>query len=150
MLYTKHYLVNMPDTLVKQTLCIMPNTNEIANGRFFIINGQHSIAANKDMQSTRLPESIVKHFRQWNCFIVWSKDKSRLRQISGYYNRCNHFIIFKPTWKTNVFGARFIWKELGYPTPPKSATKLGQVVKRLKKRAANNAKHKVSPSFAMK
>jgi hypothetical protein len=46
MLNTKHYLVNMPDPSVKQTLCVMPDTNEepktweeIANGRFFIITG---------------------------------------------------------------------------------------------------------------
>jgi hypothetical protein len=134
MLNTKHYLVNMPDPLVKQTLCVMPDTNEkpqsweeIVAGKFFIINRQHSIAASKDMQTSGRPEDIVKHFREWNCFIVWSKDKSRLRQIPGYYNRCNHFSIFKPTWATNVLGARFIWTELGLPTPPKSATELGHV-----------------------
>jgi hypothetical protein len=39
MLGTKHYLVNMPDPSVKQTMCVMPITNkwpttweEIANG----------------------------------------------------------------------------------------------------------------------
>jgi hypothetical protein len=80
---TKHYLVNMPDLSVKQTLCVMPDTNErptmwdeIANKRFFIINGQHNVAASKDMQTTGLPESIVKNFRKWNCFIVWSKDRA--------------------------------------------------------------------------
>jgi hypothetical protein len=56
MLNTKHYLVNMPDPTVKQTLCIMPDTrkkpiswDDIANDKFFIINGQHNIAASKDM-----------------------------------------------------------------------------------------------------
>jgi hypothetical protein len=80
---TKHYLVNMPDLSVKQTLCVMPDTNErptmwdeIANKRFFIINGQHNVAVSKDMQTTGLPESIVKNFRKWNCFIVWSMDRA--------------------------------------------------------------------------
>jgi hypothetical protein len=45
-LNTKHYLVNMSDPLVKQTLYVMPNTNvrpktweDITNGKFFNING---------------------------------------------------------------------------------------------------------------
>ena len=43
---TLYYLVHMPDPFVKQTLCIMPDTEEkptdwddIANEKFFIING---------------------------------------------------------------------------------------------------------------
>jgi hypothetical protein len=61
MLNTKHYLENMPNPS-KQTLCVIPDSNEkpktweeIATGKFFIINGQHSIAASKDMQTTALP-----------------------------------------------------------------------------------------------
>jgi hypothetical protein len=83
---------------------------------------------------------------EWNCCIVWSKDKSRLRQISGYYNRCNHFSIFK-AWATNILGAILIWTELGHYTPPKLATELGRVVRRLKKNVENNAKYKVRPDF---
>jgi hypothetical protein len=99
------------------------------------------------MQATGLLDKIVKPFLKWNCFIVWSKDKNRLRQISGYYNRCNHFNMFKPTWATNDLGARFIWTELGWPTLPKSATEVGQVVRRTKKNAANDAKYKVHQSI---
>jgi hypothetical protein len=101
------------------------------------------VAASQKMQAIDLPEKIVKPFLKWNCFIVWSKDKNRLRQISGYYNRCNHFSMFKPTWATNVLGARFIWTELGRPTPPKSATDIGRVVHRTKKNAENDTKYKV-------
>jgi hypothetical protein len=82
MLNTKHYLVNMLDPFVKQTMCVMPDIDvkpqswkEIATGKFFIINGQHSVVANKDMQTLGLPKDIVKHFREWNCFIVWLRDK---------------------------------------------------------------------------
>ena len=56
----------------------------------------------------------------------------------GYYNRCNHLGMFKPTWATNVFGARFIWTKLGQPTPPKSVTEIGRAVCRTKKDTANN------------
>jgi hypothetical protein len=47
---TKHYLVNMPNPLVKQTLCIILDTNmrpktwkEIASGKLFIINRQRNV-----------------------------------------------------------------------------------------------------------
>jgi hypothetical protein len=114
---------------------------------FFIINGQYSVAVSKDMQSSGLLESIVKHFREWKCFIIWSRDKSRLCQISGYYNWCNHFSIFKPTWAMNVLGARFMWTELGRPTPPKSATEIGRSARRTKKNYKNDKKYKIRNLF---
>ena len=83
---TLHYLYHMPDPFVKQILCVMPATNEkpmdweqIKDGKFYIINGQHSVVASQKMQVTDLLEKIVKPFLNWNCFIVWSKDKNRLR-----------------------------------------------------------------------
>jgi hypothetical protein len=156
---TLHYLCHMPDPSTKQTLCVMPDTEEkptdwdsIVNGTFFIINGQHSVGASQKMLASDLPEATTKPFSRWNYFIVWSKDKNQLRQISEYYNRCNHFSMFKPTWATNVLGTRFMWTELGRPTPPKSATEVGRVVRRTKKNANNDAKYKVRrkhhPPFA--
>ena len=103
--------------------------------------------ASQKMQASEILEDIAKHFINWNCFIVWSKDKSRLRQISGYYNRCNHLGVFKPTWATNVLGARFIWTELGRPRPPKGATEVGKVIKRTRKDADNDMKYKVNVSI---
>ena len=148
---TLNFLVHMPDHSVKQTLCVMPDTtekpidwDEIKNGKFFIINGQHNVAASQKMKETGLPETITKPFPNWSCFIVWSKDKNRLRRISGYYNRCNHLGVFKPTWAMNVLGARFIWIELGRPKPLKSATQIKRVVKRTKKDAENDKKYKVN------
>jgi hypothetical protein len=83
---TLHYLCHMPDPSTKQILCVMHDTEEkpmnwddIANGKFFIINRQHSVGASLKMQATNLPDKIVKPFFKWNCFIVWSKDKNRLR-----------------------------------------------------------------------
>jgi hypothetical protein len=145
-----HYLCHMPDPSTKQILFVMPDTEEkptdwdsITNGTFFIINGQHSVGASQKMLASDLLDEIVKPFLKWNCFIVWSKDKNQLRQISGYYNRYNHFSMFKPTWATNVLDTRFMWTELGHPTPPKSATEVGCVVRRTKKNATNDAKYKV-------
>jgi hypothetical protein len=81
-----HYLVHIPDPSVKQTLCVMPNTEEkpidwddITNGKFFIINGQDSDGRSLKMQATGLLDKIVKPFLKWNYFIVWLKDKNQLR-----------------------------------------------------------------------
>ena len=58
----RHFLINMPDKTTKQTLCIMPQTQEkptsfrdIEDGNFWIINGQHSVEASKTMQGMDVP-----------------------------------------------------------------------------------------------
>jgi hypothetical protein len=73
---------------------------------------------------------------------VWSKDKNRLWQIFVYYNQCNHFSMFKPTWATNVVRARFIWTKLSRPILPKSVTEVGRVARRTKKNVENEVKCK--------
>ena len=52
-----NYLLNIPDMSTKQTLCVMPvglsvkptEWEEIKDGDFYIINGQHSVEASKFM-----------------------------------------------------------------------------------------------------
>ena len=143
----RHYLINMPDRSTKQTLCIMPQMKEkptsfqeIEDGSFWIINGQHSVEASRSMQDMDVPLSMREFFQKWNCFIVWTKSKEKLRKISAYYNRVNHFSSFKPT---NILAARFIWTELGSPSSPKSATALGTNVRQGKKDLENDGKYKV-------
>ena len=53
----RHYLINMSDRSIRQTLYIMPQTKEkptsfrdIEDRNFWIINGQHSVEASKTMQ----------------------------------------------------------------------------------------------------
>ena len=75
-----------------------------------------------------ISDKVVKAFEKWDCFIVWNEDKSILRKISAYYNRVNHFQNHKPTWATNIIGARAVWKSLGCPTPPKEATEVGRAM----------------------
>ena len=118
--------------------------DEIKEGRFWIINGQHSVAANQSIQGMDVPNSVKTTFQTWNSFIVWSKSKEKLRKISAYYNRVNHFSVFKPSWSTNILLARFIWTELGHPNPPKSATGVGRAFVRAQIRDRNNdRKYKV-------
>ncbi len=152
MLHMRHYLINMPDKTAKQTLCVMPECNEkpstweqISEGRFYILNGQHSVAASESIIREKLcPDSEIKHFEKWNCFIVWSLNKEKLRRISAYYNRVNHFSVFKPDWSTNVLNSRFIWTELGCPKPPKTAVQAGRKVTRSKQSIMEVKKYNVS------
>ena len=147
----KNYLVNMSDKSAKQTLCVMPDTNEKPSGdweeirkmNFKIINGQHSVAASKAMIAEKnVPETILRHFRTWDCFVVWSLDKEKLRRISAFYNRVNHFSIFKPSWATNILSARTIWLNLDRPTPPKPQNTPGG----RGRQSINDLKYKVSLS----
>ena len=145
-----HYLINMLDKSTRQTLCIMPHMKEkptsfqeIEDGSFWIINRQHSVGASRSMQDMDVPQSKREFFQKWNYFIVWTRSKEKLWKISAYYNRVNHFSSFKPTWSTNILAARFIWTELGSPSPPKSTTALGTVVWQGKKDLENERKYKV-------
>ena len=59
-----HYLINMPDRSTRQTLCIMLQTKEkptsfqeIEDGSFWIINGQHSVEASRSMQNMDVPQN---------------------------------------------------------------------------------------------
>ena len=54
----KTYLINMPDRTQKQTLCVMPKLDykpkdleKMADYEFYIINGQHSVAASKSIRA---------------------------------------------------------------------------------------------------
>jgi hypothetical protein len=119
------YYMWMPDKSQKQTLCVMPMTefkpqslSDIPDDcEYWIINGQHSVAASLAMINGNVPEPIRKHFRTWNCFIVWTQDHEKLRKISAYYNRVNHLVMFKSTWANNLLGGRAVWISHGRPQP---------------------------------
>ena len=123
-----NYLTNIPDKSMKQTLCVMrvglkekPKTwNDMENCDFYIINGQHNVEASKFIVDEKnwIAEDICKHFQKWNCFVVWSDSPQKLRKISAYYNRTNHFIAMQPSWATNILGARTVWKEMDCPKIP--------------------------------
>ena len=124
----KTYLMNMPDRMQKQTLCIIPKLDyklkdleEMADYEFYIINGQHIVVESKSMIAGNVPKAIRKDFRTWNCFIVWMEDVDKLHKISAFYNRVNHLTPFKPTWATNILAARAVWEKYEKPLPKHSA-----------------------------
>jgi hypothetical protein len=129
------YLLNLPDRKARQTLCVMPTKrttkptswDEIKDGEFCIINGQHSVAASKSIvnDNNDVDEDVKNDFRVWSCFVVWSTDEEILRAISAYYNRINHFQLIQPSWATNILGARNVWVSMGCPENPTQITAAG-------------------------
>ena len=130
----KTYLMNMPDRTQKQTLCVISKLDykpkdpeDMAECEFYIINGQHSVAASKSMIASNVPEVIRKDFHTWNCFIVWMEDVEKLCKIFAFYNNINHLTMFKPTWATNILAARTVWEKCGKPLPKHSAARVTDV-----------------------
>ena len=96
-----NWLLNMPNKSTRQTLCVMPidfnekstEWKDIENGKFYIINGQHSVEASKWMMddANKIDKEEREHFRKWKCFVVWSNDLEKLQTIFAFYNRMNYF-----------------------------------------------------------
>lgn len=73
----KHYLTNLVELLNWQTIYIMPKIvteprswDEIKNGHFQIINGQHDIFASKALQNEPIVVSRKESLRTWWAFVV--------------------------------------------------------------------------------
>ena len=130
-----NYLLNIPDKSTKQTLCVMPvghskkptEWEDIKGGLFYIINGQHSVEANKFMfnEKNNVDKDERENFQIWNCFIVWSEEAEKLRCISAYYNRTNHFVAIQPSWATNILRARSVWEAMGRLENPTATKSVG-------------------------
>ena len=125
----------MPDKSMRQMLCVMPvgfnekptEWKDIEKGKFYIINSQHSVEASKWMMddANKVDKEEREHFRKWKCFVVWSNDPEKLRTISTFYNRTNHFQVTQPSWATNILGARTVWEAMGWPQNPTQAASVG-------------------------
>ena len=134
------YLLNLLDRKACQTLCVMPTNRtekptsweEIKDGDFYIINGQHSVATSRliTQVGSGADEDVKNDFCVWSCFIVWSSDAEILRFISAYYNRINHFQMIQPSWATNILGARTVWVSMGCPENPSQITTAGTMAAR--------------------
>ena len=134
------YLLNLPDRKARQTLCVMPTNRtkkptsweEIKDSDFYIINGQHSVAASRliTQVGSGADDDVKNDFRVWSCFIVWSSDAEILQSIFAYYNRINHFQMIQPSWATNILGARTVWVSMGCPENPLQITAVGTTVAR--------------------
>ena len=126
----KRVYTEMGDIKQRQTICLTPCTeeglllekkpeswDEIKDGMFLIINGQHSVVASRQLQlQTNLHPNRKVELQTWKAYIVWSLKKNQLVCISEWYNACNHLKHSQSTWGSNILSARSIWISYGRPT----------------------------------
>lgn len=129
----KMELVQMIDVNQRQKVCLTPvdekerllktepqTWEEIMDGKFMIINGQHSIFASKELQNGGCDKERAEKLRTWDAYIVWSLDPAKLRAISKFYNITNHLDHAQPTWGNQIISCRNIWTDLKRPTDCRS------------------------------
>ena len=125
----KAQLVQIGDERQRQKVCLTPvdedgnllktkpsSWTEIKDGKFMVINGQHSITASAELQLGGCGEARRKELASWDAFIVWTLDAHKLTQISKFYNSANHLEHVQPTWGWQLISGRRIWTVLGRPT----------------------------------
>jgi len=124
----KNYLIQTPPAWPHHNLCLMPKLNkgekwregmtwdDIKNGNFLIINGQHSVAASRQIIGHKDTEKTLKDkLKIWPCTIVWTEDPSMTVRLSYTLNNSNSFNKFTPTWTTQIMYCRRVWVKLGKP-----------------------------------
>ena len=124
----KNYLIQTPPAWPHHNLCIMPKLNkgetwregmtwdDIKDGNFIIINGQHSVAASRQIIGHKDTEQALKDkLKIWPCTIVWTDDPSMTVRLSYTLNNSNSFNKFTPTWTTQIMYCRRVWVKLGRP-----------------------------------
>ena len=124
------FLTELGDINQRQTICLTPCTeegvlleekpqswDEIKDGMFLIINGQHSVTASKLLQNKEdLWDKRKEEVQTWKAYIVWTLKKNLLVCISEWYNACNHLKHCQSTWGSNILSARSIWLSYDRPT----------------------------------
>ena len=124
----KNYLIQTPPAWPHHNLCLMPKLqkgekwkegmtwDDIKDGQFIIINGQHSVAASREIIIHKDTEpSLRDKLKVWPCTIVWTDDPSMTVRLSYTLNNSNSFNKFTPTWSTQIMYCRRVWVKLGRP-----------------------------------
>ena len=124
----KNYLVQTPPAWPHHNLCLMPKLDkgerwkegmtwdDIKDGEFIIINGQHSVAASREIIAHKDTEKTLKDkLKIWPCTIVWTDNPSMTVRLSYTLNNSNSFNKFTPTWTTQILYCRRVWVKLGRP-----------------------------------
>ena len=125
----KKELVQLGDIKQRQKVCLTPvdannellkerpwSWDQIKDGRFMIINGQHSITASQELQLAGCGEKRKQELAEWDAFIVWTLDPVTLTTISKFYNSTNHLDHAQPTWGNQIISCRNIWISCRRPT----------------------------------
>lgn len=127
--YLKNTLLNNTFKGDRQTICVMPiglkkkpkkeQWDKISQGHFYLIDGQHSVEASKQLQldETWTDTEMKKKLQHWRTFVVWSDDELELQAISSYFNNTNRIGPFTASWAANIRASRKVW--IKYGKPPK-------------------------------
>ena len=91
---------------------------EVKNGDFYIINGQHTWAAAKELVAhPQLSEERKKVLKNWKCNFIWSKDEVEVMALSERINHTNSLQWNFPDIVLYLQHARKIWDLAGRPQP---------------------------------
>jgi hypothetical protein len=111
---------NMSVTFLDNNMKLLKNKprrwEEIQNGQFMIINGQHNITTSKELQHNGCGEAQQIDMRTWDTYIVWTLDPLQLHYISKFYNFINHLNHAQLTWENKIINSRVIRDHLKRPT----------------------------------
>ena len=110
----------------RQTICVMPkdpvvevtaeNWPILKEGEFYIVDGQHSVQAAKQLLENDKWQSPLKEKIQfWKAFVVYSTDSNQLIAISAFMNQGNKVRQFEASWAANIVAGRTLWVEHGCP-----------------------------------
>ena len=80
-----------------------------------IINGQHNIAASKELQLDGCSEDRRRVLEKWDAVVVWDLDLVRLTKIVKFYNSINPLNHVQPMWENQIVSSRNIWISNGRP-----------------------------------
>ena len=90
----------------------------VQNGKFIIINGQHSIQASKkiceNVENYPDPELRMK-LQKWDCHVVWSNNEDQLLSLSAKYNETNVIGQFVSSLSKTLAHCRELWVSHGKP-----------------------------------
>jgi hypothetical protein len=118
-------IMNNPKTN-RQTICVTPKdpimevTEEnwpiLRKGKFYIVDGQHSVEAAKTLLAYDNWKSPLKPtIRYWKSLLVHSEDYNQLIAISVFLNQTNKIKAFEASWAANIEAGRTLWEEHGCP-----------------------------------
>jgi hypothetical protein len=107
--------------IVTQSICIMPDMAThpkdwqecIANNKFVIINGQHSIMTSKKIctDEENDDEDLKMKLKKWNCFVVWRDSSHQLNTLSTKYNIPNLLCNWASMLPKTITHCRELWIE---------------------------------------
>ena len=90
----------------------------IEKGNFWLIDNQHNVEASKKLQLMAEwddPNRLKEKLQVWKALVVWLDDKTRLSDISCYFNMNNKKQVYQASWISNIMASQEVWDFYGRP-----------------------------------